>query len=288
MKVCDRGHAAAHLAIRPLEHLLVRHGARATAGATAGRVRAHVGEEGQHVRAHELPDKRERQLLVAVDNILAADAHEREVERILAKVDDVAAVLIALEDHLHILVDARPRDDAWADVIHGTQQHQPVAHVLEEIIAVDALEAKRIDPHAERALLPSVALVVISRKLGHQLGDLFLLGRLEGGARVEQRRDECEVELVVATHDVRRLHRELCAEPRPLRRDVRRALGQVSLREDGGVAALLGIDLLQEVGVELRVLQVRAKVSHALRAPRLLQMVVEPAHEELLGRELEQ
>ena len=111
------------------------------------------------------------------------------------------------------------------------------------------LDAERVDPHAERALLAAVASVVVGQ-LGEEL-ELRLIGRVEAGARVEQRGDEGEVELLVAAHDVHRLHGELGAETLALAHDVRRAARAVVVAEHVRVCDPLRVDLLEEVAVHV-------------------------------------
>mmetsp|Transcript_14839 Transcript_14839/g.35055 ORF Transcript_14839/g.35055 Transcript_14839/m.35055 type:complete len:202 (-) Transcript_14839:134-739(-) len=177
-------------------------------------------------------------------------------------------------------------DHPWLDPIHHLQYDHAVTHVIEEVSHVP-LDAERVDPHAEGALLSRVAAVVVGQ-LGEQR-QVLLIRRLEAGARVEEGGAEAEVELLVGLDDVGGADAELGGEPRTLLDDVRGALELVrAAAQDVGVALALRVDLLEQDTVGLAVAQVVAEVGDAPVGAGLLEVEVDPAQKDLLGRELEQ
>lgn len=74
----------------------------------------------------------------------------------------------------------------------------------------------------------------------------LLLGRVEAGARVEERRAEAQVELLVGLDDVVRCDLELGPDARAVVGHVRGALQQLARLQDARVALLGGVDLLQQ------------------------------------------
>ena len=90
-----------------------------------------------------------------------------------------------VEDVPRRVLDPLPVDHPGLQQLHELRERDAVLHVLEEVGDV-ALDAERVDPHAEGALL-AVVLVVV--------GQLDVHG-LEAGARVEERGTEAEVELL--------------------------------------------------------------------------------------------
>ena len=128
-------------------------------------------------------------------------ADEREAEWSARERDGIVEVLDPFEDHLDWwLVDPAPLDDVALDVVHRLEDRPAVAHVVKQVGDV-SLEAERVDPHAEGAFLARVALVLLGQ-LFEELRRLRLVGRLEAGARVEQRRHESEIQLLAASHDI--------------------------------------------------------------------------------------
>jgi len=83
-------------------------------------------EDRDYVSTHELPNDGERERLVAIKDVLATDADERELERVgLAKVDGVVAVLDLLElVQRLLLVDLVPVDRARVNLVHHAQDHE--------------------------------------------------------------------------------------------------------------------------------------------------------------------
>mmetsp|Transcript_22668 Transcript_22668/g.49537 ORF Transcript_22668/g.49537 Transcript_22668/m.49537 type:complete len:217 (+) Transcript_22668:154-804(+) len=70
--------------------------------------------------------------------------------------------------------------------------------------------------------------------------------------------------------------------------DVLRASRCVLLRfEDRGCSEVRGVNLREQMTVNGRISQIGAEISNALRMARLLEMVVDPAHEDLLRRQLQ-
>src|SRR2546429_133421 len=49
--------------------------------------------------------------------------------------------------------DALPADDAWLHLVDDLEQHQAVLAVVVQVVDIDAINAQRVDPHAERTLL---------------------------------------------------------------------------------------------------------------------------------------
>mmetsp|Transcript_28327 Transcript_28327/g.72566 ORF Transcript_28327/g.72566 Transcript_28327/m.72566 type:complete len:300 (+) Transcript_28327:280-1179(+) len=117
------------------------------------------GEELDHVVAHQLPRQCEHELHDAVLQVLALDADEREAECRLAELHGIVAVDDLRVDVLGLLGDLGPVDDPRLDRIHQLQQQQPVAHLRRQVRDV-RVDAEGVDPHAERALLAGVALVL--------------------------------------------------------------------------------------------------------------------------------
>ncbi len=65
-----------------------------------------------HGRGGHLPDERERELAIAIDDVLPLHAHQRELEVLDREVNCVVQVLDPLEYHRRRLVDAAPLDRA--------------------------------------------------------------------------------------------------------------------------------------------------------------------------------
>ena len=77
-------------------------------------------------------------------------------------------------------------------------------------------------------------------------------------------------ELLIPTHDIRRLQGELSTHPWPLRRHVLGALEVIcGLLQNGCRALALGVDAREQVCVDLGVLQVGPKIGNALGRGRL-------------------
>mmetsp|Transcript_36812 Transcript_36812/g.60942 ORF Transcript_36812/g.60942 Transcript_36812/m.60942 type:complete len:204 (+) Transcript_36812:1117-1728(+) len=169
-------------------------------------------------------------------------------------------------------------------MIHRLQDGNTIAKMVEEIVNVP-LDAERVDPHPEGPFLSRVSPVIV-RQLFHQL-ELLLSWRLKPRTCVEERSDETKIEFVIALDDICRLDRKLSAESPSLSDDVLRSFVQVGVVQNISGTLLLTIYLLEQDGVNMRVLEVRAEVGDTFRMARLRQVVIDPAHQQLLRREFE-
>jgi hypothetical protein len=92
----------------------------------------------------------EREGLIAVHNVHATNADQRELE-LLAQFHSVVAVLHHLESiQRQILIHLVPLHDAGLDLVHHAQQHQTIAQVLEQVVH-EGLHAQRVHPQRECA-----------------------------------------------------------------------------------------------------------------------------------------
>ena len=176
-------HEDARLQHRVSEACDVEAGAPAAAAAAATRRLAHArmscssiesSERKRIPRAHELPDDRERELAVAVGDVLPRDADGAQLEP-PRQLERVVAVLGALVDGARLEGDARPVDDARPQLVLDAQQQQPVAAVLGEPVGVQVpAQPERRDPGAE---LQALALVGLRRRAERhvELGERELL-----------------------------------------------------------------------------------------------------------------
>ena len=207
-----------------------------------------------------------------------ATTHQRKV-LLLAELEGVVGVL----DLLHVaalclprwLVDALPVDEARLDLVEELDEDEAVAQVLVEVVD-ERVDAERVHPVAER-LLVAVLLNLL------ELLDGDVGGQVERRVGVEHVGDEGEVELLVALDDVGRAHKLAAVDLLGLLQHALRALRLVGDAERGRVdAGPGGRDLLDQDRVALRVLDVLAEVGHPPRRAGGLEVVVEPAQQQLL------
>mmetsp|Transcript_28203 Transcript_28203/g.68508 ORF Transcript_28203/g.68508 Transcript_28203/m.68508 type:complete len:650 (-) Transcript_28203:110-2059(-) len=158
------------------------------------------------------------------------------------------------------------------------------------------VEAERVDPHAEGALL-AVGLGVLlkpHRVLGEARRHVGVAA-VEAGEGVEDGGEEAHVELLVALDHVGRLDAELVDaerlgrvedELRPLL--AHRQPADVCEERGDERALLLGRDGSEQRRVDHRVLEVLAEVLHLRVAAGAADLVVDPPQQHLLGGQAEQ
>jgi hypothetical protein len=175
-----------------------------------------------------------------------------------------------------------PLDSAWSDFIDDLQNDDSVIEITKQIVHIDAIDVEGVDPHAQHALLASVS-GVIHVQTGEVEGGALLLGQRQAVARVEQLGHKTQVQLLVAVHDVLGLQEDLAAVLAGVEDGLVGAVHHVGA---GDGSAAMGLDLRHEGAVGRRVAHVRAEVIHLVGVAGLLQVVVHPAQQDGLGRQL--
>lgn len=262
-------------AVGPVDHVLV--GDLTTRGGREG------GEGGDDVEAHHLPDEGEGEGLVTVADIRASDTDERELE-LLANVDGVVCVfeLLELGEGL-LLVDLLPVDRAGRDLVEDAEEDETVLEVVEEV-GDEGLNAEGVDPEGKGAGLTGT---LRGKEPLLERRELLLGEGLKTGVLVEEVGNEGEVELGVTLDDIAGSDELAALKLGGVLEDGLSALGGV-VDGEGSTRALVGGKLVEEDGVVLRVLDVTREVGDAAGVTSVLEVVVEPAEEDLIGGKLEE
>ena len=261
------------LRVHPLDDLLLDQAA--PLGARQRR------EDRQRVRPHQLPDQRKGQRGVAVVYILAGDPHQREIHR-FPKLDRVIAILQLLHELAQLgelLVHPIPVHRPGFDDVVKLEDDQTVGQVRVEPVHVGD-HAHRVHPIPVRLLLPGLL---------QRFQPNVVLRLVQSRVIVEHVGDEREVQLVYAVHHVARRYETSTAE---LGRLLQHNLGagrvvrlHHCLESD---ASRVGRDLFDQVGVDLRVGDVRLEVVTPSHYAGVLQVMVHPSEEDRLGREFQE
>lgn len=238
-------------------------------------------EDRQRVRPHQLPDQRQGQRGVAVVYVLTCDPHQREIHR-FPKLDRVIAVLQLLHELAQLgelFVHPVPVHRARFDDVVKLEDDQAVCQVRVEPVHVGD-HAHRVHPVSIGLLLPGLL---------QRFQPYVVLRLVQPRVIVEHVGDEGEIQLVYAVYHVARRHETSAAELGRLLQHNLGAGGVVGLHHSfESDASRVGRDLLDEVGVDLRVGDVRLEIVTPPHYTGVLQVMVHPSEEDRLGGEFEE
>jgi hypothetical protein len=130
----------------------------------------------QVVSAHQLPNYSQNHLLVSVGNVTSTNTNCLHIHSlVVASIESNLAVDLLFEFIVRVLFDSVPFNDIWVDFMNNLQENLTVTHILEQVVDVNILDFKGVDPQTELSLFTGSSNVVIDETclVDFFLGDFF-------------------------------------------------------------------------------------------------------------------